>query len=160
MIDVFVSRPNWIPSVLTKQLPEFYACLSDLGFNPKTIGNNVVPMASPFDEVLSLMRRCQCTIVLGLPQIFIDEGRIKTEKLSNRIALPTEWNQIEATASILLEKPTLMLLHKGVIGRGVFERGAANVFVHEFVPSPVGWSSSIIPSLDALKERVDAYQEH
>jgi hypothetical protein len=154
MIEIFVSRPNWVPSGLEKHLPEFYDCLENLGFKPKTIGTNVVPMASPFEEVVNLMERCQCTIVLGMPQIFVDTGRIKKDEITTKVMLPTEWNQIEATALIMLKKPTLMLLHKSVIARGVFERGAANVFVHEFDCSYAGWSKKLIPNLEALKERV------
>ena len=75
MIDIFVSRPNWVPSGLDKHLPEFYSLLEELGFKPKTIGTNVVPMASPLEEVVNLMECCQCTIVLGMPQIFIENDR-------------------------------------------------------------------------------------
>lgn len=156
MIDVFVSRPNWIPSGLARHLPEFYECLTTLGLQPQTIGTNVVPMASPFEEVVSLMQRCQCTIVLGMPQIFVDQGRIKKDEIKSKVMLPTEWNQIEATASIMLKKPTLMLLHKSVIARGVFERGAANVFVHQFDCSFSGWCKTLESSLCALKDRVNA----
>ena len=156
MIKVFVSRPNWVPGILDRNLPEFYNLLEEYDFLPQTIGTNVVPMSSPFEEVVSLMTECQCTIVLGLPQIFINKGKIKNEELNTNSHLPTEWNQIEATASIVLKKPTLMLLHKKVIARGVFERGAANVFVHEFNCSKPGWSESIIPNLEALKARVNA----
>lgn len=156
MIDVFVSRPNWVPSGLDRHLPEFYSLLESQGFKPKTIGTNVVPMASPFEEVVNLMERCQCTIVLGMPQIFIDAGNIKKEATTSKIMLPTEWNQIEAAVSIVLKRPTLMLLHKGVIARGIFERGAANVFVHQFDCSNSGWSETLIPSLEALQERVNA----
>jgi len=156
MIDVFVSRPNWIPSGIDKHLPEFYQCLTDYGFNPKTIGQNIVPISSPFDEVVDLMNKCKCTIVLGMPQIFIHEGNIKKEAVPKNAMLPTEWNQIEASISIMLKKPTLMLLHKTVIARGVFERGAANVFVHVFDSSYAGWSTTITPNLEALRERVNA----
>lgn len=156
MINVFVSRPNWIPTDLASHLSEFYECLTALGLSPKTIGTNVVPMASPFEEVVNLMQRCHCTIVLGMPQIFVDQGCIKTNEIKSKVTLPTEWNQIETTASIMLKKPTLVLLHKSVIARGVFERGAANVFVHEFDCSFSGWCKTLEPSLCALKERVNA----
>lgn len=156
MIDVFVSRPNWIPSGIDRHLPEFYDSLADQGFNPKTIGQNIVPMSSPFDEVVSLMNKCSCTIVLGMPKIFTHEGNIKKDPVPKNAMLPTEWNQIEASISIMLSKPTLMMLHKTVIGRGVFERGAANVFVHEFDSSYPGWSSTVLPYLEALREKVNA----
>lgn len=154
MIDTFLSRPNWVPSHIEKQFEKFYPLLHEHGFNPRTIGTNVVPISSPFEAVVSLMTKCQCTIVLGLPQITVKEGRIKGEKIEKGFTLPTEWNQIEAAMSIMLKKPTLMMLHKGVLPRGLFDRGAGNVFVHEFTTFGNKWIKEMEPKLEALKERV------
>lgn len=70
--------------------------------------------------------------------------------------MPTEWNQIEAAISIMLGKPTLMMLHKGVAARGLFDRGAANVFVHEFHTLNTKWLDEIKPKLIALRENLNA----
>jgi hypothetical protein len=153
MIDVFVSRPNWTPPGITPHLSEFYDLLEQVGFQPKTIGENVVPMSSPFEEVRILMKQCKCTIVLGLHQIVAPTAKVKGNS-NGRLILPTEWNQIEATMSLMLNLPTLVLLHENVTPRGIFERGAANVFVHSFQAQHHGWSKKIKDALLQLKSRV------
>ena len=154
-IDVFLSRPNWVSDNTKKHFDRFYPLLTEYGFNPKTIGVNSVPIASPFQDVVSLMNQCECTIVLGLPQIHIETGKIKGKQINGKF-LPTEWNQIEAAISIMLGRPTLMMLHKSVSPRGLFERGAANVFVHEFRLIGNKWLKEMGPKLLALRERVEA----
>ncbi|MFA5942816.1 MAG: hypothetical protein WC798_04105 [Candidatus Paceibacterota bacterium] len=121
-----------------------------------TIGTNVESLSSPFEEVVSLMRRCDCTIVLGIPQIRVHSGTVKEQVIEKSFALPTEWNQIEAAISIMMDKPTLMMLHRGVATRGLFARGAANVFVHEFhtLLGPK-WVQDMLPKLLALKAKVE-----
>ena len=130
IIDVFLSRPNWVAERVEKQFGKFYSLLDEYAFNPITTGVNVIPISTPFQHVVESMNRCSCTIVLGLPQIIIKQGSIKGKVITDNFVLPTEWNQIEAAISIMLKKPTLMMLHKGVAERGLFERGAANVYVH------------------------------
>ena len=156
VIDVFLSRPNWVQEHVEKQFLMFYPLLEQYGFRPRTIGKDVVPLSTPFDHVVSLMNRCQCTIVLGLPQIYVSAGRVKGQDLTEGFSLPTEWNQIEAAISIMLNKPTLMMLHKGVAKRGLFDRGAANVFVHEFHTLGRKWLAELEPKLVALRESVHA----
>jgi len=154
MIEVFVSRPNWVPSLFQNRLHSFYSLLPEFGFNPNTIGQNHVPLKTPFEEVSAVMRKCQCTIVLGLPQIFVEKGHIKQVALEAPFKLPTEWNQIETTMSLMLNLPTLVLLHKGVSSRGIFERGASNSFVHEFDVSKHDWVNGIRPALQALRSAI------
>jgi hypothetical protein len=57
--------------------------------------------------------------------------QVKDKGVDSPLVLPTEWNQIEATMSLMLDLPTLVLVHKTVAARGIFYRGAANVFVYE-----------------------------
>jgi len=102
------------------------------------------------------MKKCQCTIVLGLPQVFMHSGSIKHVEISNPMTFPTEWNQIETTMSLMLDLPTLVLLHKTVASRGVFDRGAANVFVYEFDVLESDWLQGVRPALRALQEEVGA----
>ena len=154
MIDTFLSRPNWVPKHIEKQFEKFYPLLNDFGFNPRTIGTNVVPISSPFKDVVDLMNQCRCTIVLGLPQIRVSTGTVKGKEIDKSFILPTEWNQIEAAMSIMLNKPTLMMLHKGVAPRGLFDRGAANVFVHEFHTIGHKWLKEMEPKLEALRNCV------
>lgn len=153
-IDVFLSRPNWVHSHVEKQFEQFYPLLERQGFRPRTIGKDVVPISTPFDHVVHLMKQCQCTIVLGLPQIWVETGKVKDKEIDKGFSLPTEWNQIEAAMSIMLNRPTLMMLHKGVAARGLFDRGAANVFVHEFHTLGPKWITDLEPKLAALREFV------
>jgi hypothetical protein len=156
LIDVFLSRPNWVQNNIEKQFNEFYPLLEKCGFRPKTIGKNVVPISSPFEDVVTLMNKCQCTLVLGLPQIYINAGTLKGKPIEKTIGLPTEWNQIEAAISIMLNKPTLMMLHNTIEARGLFEKGAANVFIHQFHTVGSKWIIEMEPKLEALRERVTA----
>lgn len=132
IIDVFLSRPNWVQDHVKKQFSRFYSLLEEKGFRPRTIGKDVVPISTPFQHIVNLMKQCECTIVLGLPQIRVETGKVKGKDIEKGFSLPTKWNKIEAAISIMLNKPTLMMLHKGVAQRGLFDRGAADVFVHEF----------------------------
>lgn len=156
MIETFVSRPNWAPPVIEKKLVDFYQLLGDVGFKANTIGKSQAPLMSPFEDVRRLMKRCQCTIVLGLPQIFMEKGSVKHVPIAENMMLPTEWNQIEATMSLMLELPTLVLLHKSVAARGIFDRGAANVFVYEFDSLDKNLISSVRPALESLKQAVQS----
>jgi hypothetical protein len=154
VIETFVSRPNWAPPVIEHNLIDFYQLLEDTDFKANTIGKSQAPLMSPFEDVRRLMKRCKCTIVLGLPQIFMQSGTVKHEPIASSLTLPTEWNQIEATMSLMLDLPTLVLLHKTVASRGIFDRGAANVFVYEFDSLDKQWLAAIRPQLNALKQAV------
>lgn len=153
MIDVFVSRPLWLPPVLKANIPELYVLLESLDFNPRTVGTSEVPMRTPFDEAKNLMERCKCAIVLGTHQISAGDVKVKGQP-RDRMILPTEWNQVEATMSLMLGLPTLVLLHEHVAARGIFERGAANLFVHGFDAREKGWAVKLRPALAALRAQV------
>jgi hypothetical protein len=154
MIETFVSRPNWVPPLIEHKLVGFYQLLEDTGFKANTIGKSQAPLMSPFEDVRRLMKKCKCTIVMGLPQIFMHSGTIKHEAITSHLTLPTEWNQIEASMSLMLDLPTLVLLHKTVVARGIFDRGAANVFVYEFDSLSGAWPNSVRPALNSLKEAI------
>lgn len=156
MIETFVSRPNWAPLIIEHKLAAFYQLLEDTGFKANTIGKSQAPLMSPFEDVRRLLKKCKCTIVLGLPQVFMHAGAVKHEPITSNLTLPTEWNQIEATMSLMLDLPTLVLLHKSVAARGIFDRGAANVFVHEFDSLSDSWLTSLRPTLRSLKDAVSA----
>ena len=156
MIETFISRPNWAPPAIEAKLADFYQLLDDMGFKANTIGKSQVPLRSPFEDVKSLMKKCQCTVVLGLPQIFMHSGTVKHIQIEKNLTMPTEWNQIEATMSLMLEIPTLVLLHNTVAARGVFDRGAANIFVHEFNTLKPNWLQNIRPAMQSLKAAIDS----
>jgi hypothetical protein len=155
VIQTFVSRPTWAPPEIEQKLSAFYQLLEDTGFKANTIGTSQAPLRSPFEDVKRLIKKCKCTIVLGLPQVFIETGSLKTTPLAAPVAFATEWNQIEATMSLMLDLPTLVLLHDSVAARGIFDRGAANVFVYGFNVREESWLSSIRPGLNSLKESID-----
>ena len=56
----------------------------------------------------------------------------------------------------MLGIPTLMMLHHGVAPRGLFDRGAANVFIHEFHTLVAKWVEDTVPKLQDLKAKVQA----
>lgn len=156
MIEAFVSRPNWAPPIMEDKLVHFYQLLEDVGFKANTIGKSQTPLRTPFEDVHRLMKKCKCTIVLGLPQVFMESGNVKFIPITRRLYLPSEWNQIEATMSLMLDLPTLVLLHKEVANRGIFDRGAANIFVHEFDVMSLDWIQGLRPALLSLKKAVDS----
>lgn len=96
MIQVFLSHPNWFQKHVGNQLELLEETLNSMGVESRTIGTNVEPLTTPFDEVVDLMKRCDCTIVLGLSQIRVREGSVKGKDIERGFGLPTEWNQIEA----------------------------------------------------------------
>lgn len=156
MVKVFLSRPTWVQPHIGNHLRQFYTKLDEMGFEAKTVGTNVTSFASPFEEVVDLLKACDCAIILGLQHIRVRTGSIKDKVIEKSFALPSEWNQIEAAISIMLGKPTLMMLHRGVAPRGLFDRGAANVFVHEFHTVGPKWVEDAVPKLKDLKAKVQA----
>lgn len=141
MKEVFVSRPNWIPSDFDAGIKSFYALLKANGLNPRTIGQTDFPSKSPLDEVISLLHKCQGTIVLGIPQIEIKNGLIKGQDLNKGIELGTEWNHIEAALSHSLNLPLLVVHHETIV-RGIFDRGASNSFLHKVNMKDSSWATS------------------
>lgn len=141
MKEVFISRPNWVPSEFEDGLKFFYNLLKASNLNPRTIGQSDFPSKSPLDEVINLLKKCEGTIVLGIPQIFISEGFIKEEKITNNIQLGTEWNQIEAALAHSLRQP-LLIIHDKSVKRGIFDRGASNSFLHSIDMTEKTWAMS------------------
>lgn len=158
MIRAFLSRPLWVQPHVANHLLKLDEQLEKMGFEVKTVGVNATSFASPFDEVVGVLKTCHCAIILGLPFVRVSAGRLKDKEIEAGFALPSEWNQIEAAISLVLEKPTLMMLHRGVAPRGLFERGAANVFIHEFHTLGPRWVENTIPKLNDLKAKVLARQ--
>lgn len=155
MIRVFLSRPNTVPRHVANHLDKLTKILSSHGMDPLTIGPRCQPILSPFDEVVALMKTCQCSIILGLSQIHVTAGKINGKAITDALCLPSEWNHIEAAISVMLDMPTLMMCERGCAGRGMFARGAANVFIHEFATWGPRWLEEAIPKIEALKANVD-----
>lgn len=141
MKEVFLSRPNWIPKTFEKGIGNFYNLLKSMELNPRTIGQSDFPNESPLNEVINLMDKCEGTIVLGIPQIEIDNGNIKGTAINNKIILGTEWNHIEAALAYSIGHPLLIIHHKN-LSRGIFDRGTCNSFLHEVDMNDNSWAIS------------------
>jgi hypothetical protein len=141
MKEVFLSRPNWIPNTFEKGINNFYNLLKSIELNPRTIGQSDFPNESPLNEVINLMAKCEGTIVLGIPQIEIDNGNIKGTNINNKIILGTEWNHIEAALAYSIGHPLLIIHHKNV-SRGIFDRGTCNSFLYEVDMDDSSWAIS------------------
>lgn len=127
-MDIFISCPNWVDEAFRRGLDIFLSRLRDLGFQPRTLGTTDYPIKAPLDGVIEIMKKCKGAIILGYPQIFINSGSIKEKTLESAIALPTEWNHIEAGLAYSMKLPLLVIHHIG-INRGIFDRGALNSFL-------------------------------
>ncbi len=126
-MNVFVSRPTWVPKPYEEGIEAFINYLNKEKFDPHTLGTTDFPVSSPLDEVIDLMEKSSGVIVLGYPQIKIFKGLVKEKEVKD-INLPTEWNHIEAVLAYSLKKP-LLIIHDNGISRGIFDRGAINNFI-------------------------------
>lgn len=141
MIDIFLSRPTWIPQDYRRGLDSFLSLLEAHDLRPRTIGATDYPNRGPLDEVISLMNVCRGAIILGYPQISVEKGTIKDKTMDAGFLLPTEWNHIEAGLAYARSLPLLVVHHPGVI-RGIFDRGAINSFIYTSDLTEPDWPSS------------------
>ena len=130
MIDIFLSRPTYIPPEQEGGISGFYALLKAMDLNPRTLGTTDYPVSAPLNEVLRMLDECSAMIVLGVSQISAKTGTLKGEKIKKPLKLATEWNHIEAALAYSQKKPLLIIHDKG-ISRGIFDRGALTGFIHE-----------------------------
>lgn len=159
MIDVFISRPTWIGEEFKEGLDGFLSFLETHDLRPRTIGSSDYPTESPLDEVITLMDGCKGAIILGYPQIYVINGKIKDSE-KDSFQLPTEWNHIEATLAYTNNKPLLVIHHKGIT-RGIFDRGAISKFIYEKDLTASNWflSQNIRGALMKWKASIVKSQE-
>ena len=141
MVNVFISRPTWVPDNFKEGLENFLSFLEEMDLSPRTLGSTDYPTESPLDEVISLMSECKGIIVLGYPQTFISKGSFKDKEITEKVILATEWNHIEAGLAYARGIPLLLIHHVG-IQRGIFDRGAINSFVYEIDLANSDWLES------------------
>lgn len=159
MKDIFLSRPNWFDKTFEDGIKNFYNLLKSNEVNPRTIGQSDYPSETPLDGVIKLMKKCQGTIVLGVPQIEILNGKIKEKDISAPIHLGTEWNHIEAALAHSMNHP-LLVIHHSTVKRGIFDRGACNTFLYSVDMKNPSWplsdeiSGALINWKSELKELV------
>lgn len=141
MIDVFLSRPTWVPREFEEGLEGFLNLMKNLELNPRSLGTTDYPNKSPLDEVINLLDECKGVVILGLPQITVASGVIKEKTVASPLLLATEWNHIEAGLAYAKRLPLLVIHHIG-ISRGIFDRGAINSFIYEVDLSRTNWATS------------------
>jgi hypothetical protein len=139
IVHIFVSRPTWVSPEFDAGLEVFLTSIKNMGLTPRTLGSTDYPSKAPLDEVIEIMDECKGAIILGYPQLFISEGKIKDYDIDSELILPTEWNHIEAALAYSKGIPLIMFHHQGV-SRGVFDRGVMNAFVHEVDFKSPTWS--------------------
>jgi hypothetical protein len=103
---------------------------------PSTVGRSVLPLQSPLGEVYQLARRCSGGLILGFRQTVASDtvrwpGSKFQKKDEGHSYSPSPWNQLEAGILYSLGVPMLIFAEEGVTG-GIFDRGVANHFIHEF----------------------------
>ena len=154
MLEVFVSRPNWLAPEFVQGLNTFYTYLKVLGVNPRTLGVSDYPSGSPLDEVIGLVDECAGAIILGYPQIVVQTGAIKGNALAAPLTLGTEWNHMEAALVHAQKKPLLVIHHTGV-SRGIFERGTFGAFVHEYDLTNPQWvmAEALVGAMNSWKKK-------
>ena len=157
MIDVFVSRPTWVPKLFRPGLDGFLRTLSDMGLRSRTIGVTDYPVDGAFDEVTEVMNECQGAVILGYPQIWILDGIVKDSAVEDEMTLPTEWNHIEAALAMAMSKPVLIIPHTGITRR-VFDRGALNKHIYETDLTNTGWPTSehVHGALERWRDQVNS----
>ena len=136
---VFVSQPTWVPPEHRSGLEKFKNLLRVRDLDPRSIGVTDLPSQLPLDEVIQLMERCYGAIILGIPQIEVQSGKLKGDEITSPFSLGTEWNHIEAALAYSLRLPVLVI-HDVTVGRGIFDPGAANAFIYAVDLSSDSWS--------------------
>ena len=135
MIEVFLSRPTWIPESFRAGLDALLIRLGESGIVARTLGVNEVAGPKPLDDVIRLVESCYGMVVLGVPQIEVTDGLIKGERIRDPVYLPSEWNHIEAALGHARAMPLLIVSHVG-ISRGVFDPRTAIVLTEADLTNP------------------------
>ena len=138
-MDIFVSRPTWVPSEFEAGLETFLLQMINLGLKPRTLGVSDYPNKSPLDEVIEIMASCQGAVVLGYPQIEVCKGLVKGDEIAAPVTLGTEWNHLEAGLAYSAGLP-LLVFHHLTVTRGIFDRGVLNAFLHCIDLTSSNWS--------------------
>ncbi len=138
-MQVFLSRPTWIAPEFLPGVSTFLTQLDNLGLIPRTLGVSDYPSKAPLDEVIDILSACCGAIVLGVPQIEIETGSVKGDRISAPLTLGTEWNHLEAGLAYAAGLPLLVIHHLSVT-RGIFDRGVLNAFLYSVDLLSVNWS--------------------
>lgn len=150
-IPVFVSAPTSLNPEQESSRDLIIDELNILQFEPRALGRSDYPADLPIREIYSLASHCAGGIILGFSQFETSSGTWKkgtsSETSQNtRVAFPTPWNQLEAGILFGLSIPLLVFREDDISG-GIFDPGAADVFVQNMPKSPLVQSNK-----DALSQ--------
>jgi len=155
MKNIFLSRPNWIDPACQEGLKNFMGLLKSHDLQPRTVGSTDYPDKAPMDAVIELLYECEGAIILGYPQVKMDAGSIKNDKIKDPMQFSTEWNHIEGGLAHALGLP-LLIIHHTDVSRGIFDRGIMNYFLYkkDFSDNSWGISDEITGALIKWKSRL------
>lgn len=137
-MNIFVSRPNNVEKKYEKCLSTLNNYLISNGITPRTLGQTDEALSVPLEEVIEIINECDGAIVLGVPQITINDGKFINRSIYSPLELPTEWNHIEAALAYEKKIPLLVIRHP-TVDRGIFKQGTLNRFIHEYDFSKPEW---------------------
>lgn len=140
-IPVFVSAPTVLNSEQEKSRDIIISELETLQFEARALGRSDYPADLPIREIYSLSAHCSGGIILGFSQFETDTGTWKKgtdseSKQSKVVAFPTPWNQLESGILFGLSLPLLVFRESNITG-GIFDPGAADVFVQNMPIAPL-----------------------
>ena len=140
-IPVFVSAPTDLNSEQEKSRDIITSELEVLQFEARALGRSDYPADLPIREIYSLSTHCSGGIILGFSQFETDTGIWKKgtnseSKQSKKVAFPTPWNQLEFGILFGLGVPLLVFRESNITG-GIFDPGAADVFVQKMPIEPL-----------------------
>lgn len=140
-IPVFVSCPNDLNDIQMRARELIDGELEKYNLAPRALGRSDYPTEFPLREVLVVAKHCSGGIVLGFQQMVSSSlirkvGTKEEEHLTEKVAFPTPWNNLEAGILFALNLPLLIFKEDNIAG-GVFDVGTTDVFVHNMPKPPL-----------------------
>ncbi|MEV5748703.1 hypothetical protein AB0L00_12885 [Actinoallomurus sp. NPDC052308] len=123
--DIFLS----VGRTYNSNQEDFVCAIEDLlranGMTPRTVGRNDFTSRQPLELIAEMMDRCKGTVVIAFERIRADHaiefrGTTKEQSISD-LALPTIWNQIEASMAYIKGHPLLVIVEDGLKTEGLLE---------------------------------------
>lgn len=101
-----------------------FLCSKNL--DARTVDEYGTTNKQPLTDVAGRMTHCYGAVILAFERIFIERGLSRRgverrEVALERIALPTVWNQIEATMAYTLGLPLLVVADRSLLDEGLLE---------------------------------------
>lgn len=146
-IRVFVSRPSRFLPEHQPGVERFLQVLAAQGLQPLTVGTLALTANdNPTQQVVRLVDNTYGMVVLGWPQVQIEQGRLRGEPMAPT-SLPTEWNHIEAAVAVARGRPLMFLRERSVAERGMLDARSLGWFVHDVNGADPAWPESMVPAL-------------